>query len=98
MKRFPQEILDQIAIYLKFEEAVAISDYAAMKGRESLTPPQINGFARSGNLAALKWLHRHRSLKCTGFLMDHAAGKGHMEVLKWLHDNRKEGCTYRAMD
>jgi len=58
----------------------------------------MNEAAGSGNLDAVRFLHRYRYEGCTHRAMDLAAMKGHLHVVQWLHENRTEGCSIEAMD
>ena len=53
MKRYPQELLDQIVVYLRLKQAIILfSDYAAMIISEYFSPHKSCDYGKTGDLSA----------------------------------------------
>ena len=98
LPHLPQEIIDTIAFYLPFEQAVGVSEY--MKEKLGQRPSWYD-YINNGNLFSIKWIHYHEYPQPVFFRFNaiySAARDGHLEMIKWLQRNLSEGCTTDAMD
>ena len=98
MKRFPQEILDEVARYLGLDKVIALSEHVAVNLAKSLNRWEICDYVTSDKIDVLKFLHKRCSFVFRKYMMDYAAENGQFEVVNWLHENRTEGCSTRAMN
>jgi hypothetical protein len=97
MPRLPQDILDEIALYLPYEKVIALSPFIKSRLGEQREEQSVESrwdmYVKEGNIVAVKWMYRHYPI-CRG-LLDYAAEFGQLGVVQFLHS---VGASYYIFD
>jgi hypothetical protein len=87
--KFPQELLDDIAVYLNFDNALLISTKVALTKIKYGSLSWENA-VDDGNLDTIKWLHENNITGFSERIMEACISAGDLEVVEWFHNNRSE--------